>query len=257
MNLLLVNDDGVFAPGIRALSLAGRAAGHRVLVCAPDRERSAASHSATLNRPLRAREVEVPGAEIAWAVDGTPADCAHLGLWLAARYGAPADVAVSGINAGMNLGGACVYSGTVGAAMEASMHGAIALAASLSYRDYQTREHDFSAAARVAVKVAEWAASHPLPRGVLYNLNVPEGPFEAIRGMRAARLTPLFMADAEYAALEDDEGPCYRYTYVPEKLPEDIAYDMPCVSAGFATLTKLTWDMRLDADDAELNEITL
>ena len=115
-------------------------------VCAPDRERSAASHSGTFGRPLRAEPVDYPGAEKAWAVDGTPSDCASLGLFLAGRE-APVDLVVSGINRGMNLGGACVYSGTVGAAMEAAMCGAQALAVSLCIDPRGSEEEDYAAAA--------------------------------------------------------------------------------------------------------------
>ena len=107
MRILLTNDDGVFAPGIRALAEAFSAAGHGVYVCAPDRERSAASHSVTIGGALHARAVDVPGATRAWAVDGTPADCASLGLFLTRDAGV--DLVVSGINRGMNMGGATIY----------------------------------------------------------------------------------------------------------------------------------------------------
>ena len=109
MHILLTNDDGIHAEGLRALCDGLTAAGHRVSVCAPDRERSAASHSVTLNRPLKAVRVDFPGAVRAWAADGTPADCASLGVWLTDDD--PVDLVVAGINWGMNLGGAGVYSG--------------------------------------------------------------------------------------------------------------------------------------------------
>ena len=113
MHIMLTNDDGVHALGIRTLARVLSEAGHRVSVCAPDRERSAASHSITLRRALNVETVEFPGAEIAYAADGTPADCARLGLYLIPDV----DLVISGINNGSNLGGACVYSGTVGAAI--------------------------------------------------------------------------------------------------------------------------------------------
>ena len=121
MRVLLTNDDGIHAPGLRALIEAFSGA-HTVYVCAPDRERSAASHSATMATPLRAKPLDMPGVARAWAVNGTPADCAGLGMFLCRDTGL--DMVVSGINRGMNQGGACIYSGTVGAAMEASMRGA-------------------------------------------------------------------------------------------------------------------------------------
>ena len=100
MHILLTNDDGIHAPGLRALAGGFIAAGHRVTVCAPDRERSAASHSVTLGRALKAAAVDYPGAENAWAVDGTPSDCASLGLWLTRED--PVDLVAAGVNCGMN-----------------------------------------------------------------------------------------------------------------------------------------------------------
>ena len=121
MHLMLVNDDGIHAPGIRALCDAAIAAGHKVSLCAPDRERSAASHAITLGAPIKARKIDFPGAEVAYAASGTPADCARLGLYLIPGV----DAVLSGVNNGSNMGGACIYSGTVSAATEeetASMH---------------------------------------------------------------------------------------------------------------------------------------
>ena len=164
MHIMLTNDDGVHALGIRTLARVLSEAGHRVSVCAPDRERSAASHSITLRRALNVEKVEFPGAEIAYAADGTPADCARLGLYLIPDV----DLVISGINNGSNLGGACVYSGTVGAAMEASMSGVPALASSIGAFDHS----DYVPAARITLKVAEWMMEHPLARGEFYNLNM-------------------------------------------------------------------------------------
>lgn len=257
MHILLTNDDGISARGIRALAAAFAAAGHRVSVCAPDRERSAASHSVTLKRPLRAVPVDFPGAERAWAVDGTPADCASLGLFLLRRED-PADLLVSGINRGMNLGGAAVYSGTVAAAMEASMCGTPAMASSLCVKSYEGEDReDYGPSARLSVRVAEWMEAHPLPRGALYSLNVPPLPYEQIRGLRAARLSPVYLETAEYEVTADAEGLLCRYRGGEGMPMDDPAYDLSMIDAGWATLTKLTWDFRLNADDGELNEIGL
>ena len=101
------------------------------------------------------------GAKAAWACDGTPSDCAALGLFLAREAGI--DLVVSGINRGMNMGGACVYSGTVAAALEAAMDGAQALAVSLYIDPWGKGEEDFDSAAKAALRVAEWMPTHPLP----------------------------------------------------------------------------------------------
>ena len=245
MRVLLTNDDGIAARGLRALADGMIAAGHSVSVCAPDRERSGASHSATIGRPMSAEPVDYPGADQAWQVDGTPADCASLGLWL--KREAPVDLVVAGINRGMNMGGACVYSGTVAAAMEAAMCGSQGLAVSLVLKDWEAEE-DYTAAVRLAVKVAEWAVAHPLPAGVIYNLNVPERPYDEIRGLVPAKLAPVFLGTPMYERVGEN---LYRYRYnAPQSLPADG--DVPLAEAGYATLTRLTWDFRHDADDSDL-----
>ena len=249
MHILLTNDDGIHAPGLRALAGGFIAAGHRVTVCAPDRERSAASHSVTLGRALKAAAVDYPGAENAWAVDGTPSDCASLGLWLTRED--PVDLVAAGVNCGMNQGGAVVYSGTVGAAMEAAMCGTQALAVSLCVKHGDPA--DFTAAARLAVRVAEWMPAHPLPLGCLYNLNVPPLPYEQLRGLTAANLFPTFMGPPVYAVA----GEGYRYHHnEPLSLAVERG-DTQLTDQGYATITRLTWDLRHPMDDGDLNEIGL
>ena len=250
MRVLIANDDGIFAPGIRALGEAFKAAGHRVSVCAPDRERSAASHSVTLGAALRATPMALDWADAAWAVDGTPADCASLGLFL--TRGEPVDVVLAGINRGMNQGGACVYSGTVAAALEASMCGSQGLAVSLCV-PHGDGDFDYAPAARVALRVAEWMRGHPLPRGAMYNLNVPVLPYEQIRGVAAARLAPVFLDDPDYLP-EGENGWRYRGWSRDYDLPGS---DVALTRAGYASLTKLTWDFRMNAEDEELNGIEL
>lgn len=251
MRVLLTNDDGVFAPGIRALAEAFAAAGHTAYVCAPDRGRSAASHSVTIGEPLHAREVEIPGAERAWAVDGMPADCASLGLFLTRDAGV--DMVISGINRGMNMGGAAIYSGTVGAAMEASMCGTQALAVSLHIDPHNPVHEDYGPAARVALRVAAWMPAHPLPLGALYSLNVPPLPYERLKGIVPARLAPVFLDEPQY--LPDGKGG-WHYRGVPRPF-EGEDYDVILADQGYCTLTKLTWDFRMNAPDDELGRIGL
>ena len=256
MRILVTNDDGIFAPGLRALVEAFSGAGHTVYVCAPDRERSCISHAATLNAPLHAEPRDIPGAALAWAVDGTPSDCAALGLFLCRKMGL--DLVVSGVNRGMNQGGACIYSGTVAAVMEAAMHGVQAMAVSLCVRPFGGEDQsDYGPAARVALRVADWIADHPLPRGVIYNLNVPSIPYEALKGIQPATLAPVFLGEVDYDVLEDEGGACYRLRNNEPVPMDDPEYDTCKNSEGYATLTKLTWDFRLNADDSELGRIEL
>ena len=258
MRILLTNDDGIFAPGLKALAACFSGAGHTVYVCAPDRERSAASHSATFTRGLHAAPMDVDHAAQAWAVDGTPADCASLGLFLCREKGV--ELVVSGINLGMNQGGACVYSGTVAAAMEGAMRGVQALAVSLCVRPADGEingDCDFTAAARAALRVVEWMPSHPLPRGAIYNLNVPPLPYEQLRGIRPARLAPVFLETPSYVLLADEQGPCYRFANAAPRQMDDPQWDTCLTDRGYVSLTKLTWDLRLNEDDSELGKIIL
>ncbi|MCQ2437949.1 MAG: 5'/3'-nucleotidase SurE [Clostridia bacterium] len=249
MHFLLTNDDGINAPGIRALADAALRRGHTFCVAAPDRERSAASHSVTLRTPLRADKVDYPGATAAYAIDGTPADCARVGLWLLPDV----DMVLSGINNGPNLGAACIYSGTVGAATEAAMCNYQAIATSMS--SYNCK--DYTAGAEVTVRLAEWAKDHPLPRGAVYNLNIPDIPYDEIKGVRNATLGPMFVCTPAAQAVETPEG--VRYAY---KLGENVPYEDPecdflVIREGWATLTKVCWNVKLNAPDADLTDLSL
>lgn len=250
MHLMLVNDDGIHALGLRALCDAAVAEGHRVSICAPDCERSAASHSITLRRGLRAKKVDYPGAQIAYAADGTPADCASLGLYLIPGV----DVVLSGINNGSNMGGACIYSGTVAAATEASMCGTPALAVSLCAYN----SDDYAAAAKLAMRVADWMIAHPLPRGAIYNLNVPALSYEKILGVRAASMAETYLDSPCYVERQTADGMEYHYTHGDDSVVElDPESDVMLTQAGYASLTKLTWNLRLDAPDPDTSDIQL
>jgi len=131
MRVLVSNDDGVDAPGIRFLAEALRQAGHEVTVVAPDRDRSGASNSLTLDQPLRAKPL---GNEV-YSVAGTPTDCVHLAL--AGMMAADPDIVLSGINNTSNLGDDVIYSGTVAAAMEGRCLGLPAIAMSLATPDHK------------------------------------------------------------------------------------------------------------------------
>lgn len=161
--ILVSNDDGIHSEGIKALARALKRVGD-VFVVAPDRERSAASHSLTLHRPLR---VEKHGPNV-YAIDGTPTDCINLAVngILKKRP----DLVVSGINKGGNLGDDVTYSGTVSAAMEGTLLGIPSFAISLVSRD----NFNFKIAARFAAKLARYIFKKGLPKDTLLNVNVPE-----------------------------------------------------------------------------------
>jgi len=174
--ILVTNDDGVYAPGIRALHEAVSSLGRAVIV-APETDRSAVSHSLTMNRPLRVRELEPD----VYTLDGTPTDCVTIGINKVLSRGP--DLIVSGINPGPNLGDDISYSGTVSAAIEGTMYGIPSLAFSLGGE----APFVFGVAAGVAWKLTSMALHFGLPPGTLLNINVPALEAAAIKGLRFTR----------------------------------------------------------------------
>ncbi len=177
MHILITNDDGYLAPGIKILTreLAQFA---DISVVAPDRNRSGASNSLTLMRPLRVEQTD----DGVYYVDGTPTDCVHLAL--SGLLESPPDMVVSGINAGPNLGDDVLYSGTVAAAMEGRYLGLPAIAVSLAGKPAT----HFQSAADITRKIVEKLTRHPLPDDTLLNINVPDLPADEIVASRATRL---------------------------------------------------------------------
>jgi len=173
--ILITNDDGIHSEGIEALETAMHEIGD-VYVVAPASEMSGASHSLTLERPLRIRQID----DRHWTVDGTPTDCVTLALNRILTDGERPDICVSGINHGANLGDDATYSGTVAGAMEATILGVPGLAFSL----VATRTRDFTESARVAIEVTRKALTDGLPEWTLLNVNIPKGTPKGIRVTR-------------------------------------------------------------------------
>lgn len=180
--ILITNDDGIHSEGIAALEEAMSGLGD-VFVVAPESEMSGASHSLTLARPLRIRQVD----ERHWTVDGTPTDCVTLAVNQILSPDIRPDICVSGINHGANLGDDATYSGTVAGAMEATILGVPGLAFSL----VAYRSHDFTESAKIANEVTAKALADGLPTGTLLNVNIPKGVPKGIRvtkqGFKSAR----------------------------------------------------------------------
>lgn len=250
MRIMLVNDDGYHAVGIQTLGRALIEAGHQVTVCAPDRERSAAGHSFTFSKPITAEEFSENGVT-GYAIGGTPADCASLGLHLLDYQ---VDMVISGINHGPNLGGACIYSGTANAAIQASMGGVPAMAVSLG--DFK-KQYNFEAAAKVALKVMDIIKDHPLEMGEIYNLNVPDVVYEEIKGVRPATLSNDFLCPTRYTKLDTEDGSnVYKVVFGSTAENTDPECDTVLVANGWATLSVLTCNM-VPKRDVEIPEIGL
>jgi 5'-nucleotidase len=182
VRILLTNDDGIHSEGLTVVEEALREVGD-VYTVAPASEMSGASHSLTLARPLRIRQID----ERHWTVDGTPTDCVTLALNRILSEEERPDICVSGINHGGNLGDDASYSGTVAGALEATILGVPGLAFSLVARE----NYDFTEAARFAVVAVRKALEEGLPEGTLLNVNVPTGEIKGVRvtrqGMKNAR----------------------------------------------------------------------
>ena len=243
MKILLVNDDGIDAIGIRSL-VGALSKTHTVWIAAPDRQRSAASMSMTLEQPLRAVPRRVEGAALAYAVDGTPVDCVRLGLGNLVPE--PPDLVISGINHGPNLGSDTLYSGTCGAAQQAAVLGVQAIAMSLDRRD----PTHFEAAVACTERMIGIVERHPLPFGMFYNVNVPDLPLAEIKGVRVTGLATVRYSSA-YERREDPIG--RPYYWVPRgKLPcdPDEDTDYAWMKKGWVTVTPMGFHSeKLDAVD--------
>jgi 5'-nucleotidase len=231
MRILLSNDDGVESDGLQALALALLPLGE-VVVCAPDREQSATSHSISLHRPVRIDAVAPwgPNGEIRrFAVDGTPTDAVYVGVHHVLRD-APPDLVASGINRGANVAQDVHYSGTVAAAMEACVLGLPAFAISLVGR---TAPRDWSHAAAFAPHLAREIARRRLPSGTLLNVNVPPG---VPQGVRITRTGWRSFAAAVVQKM-DPRGRAYYWIGGDEQEHEDVpgsdcnaVFDERCIS---------------------------
>ena len=237
--ILVSNDDGVQAAGIRALAEGLEQLGE-VWVVAPDRERSATSHAISLHKPLRIKAV----AERTFAVDGTPTDCVYMALLRLMER--PPALVVSGINHGPNLGNDVLYSGTVSAAMEAALYGHRALAISLCAPEIPTPAASawhFDTARVVACDLAAAVLAQQMPPGVLLNVNVPNVPEADLRGSKLCRLGYTDWTDA-VDERHDPRGKPY-YWIGGERLGHDdiVDSDNNAVRDGFVSMTPVHYDL--------------
>ena len=233
MNIMVTNDDGIHAAGIRALAEAMSELG-TVTVVAPDRERSAVGHSLTVHTPLRIFELRKGW----YAVDGTPTDCVNMGIHNMLPI--TPDLIVSGINHGANLGDAITYSGTVAAAMEANLMGIPAIAFSLA--TYGPSEH-FTDAAHIAVNVTRTVLAHGLPTDTYLNVNIPNSP-------RSSMLPPLITRQGKRSFIgkiidkTDPRGRKYFWLGGEEShLNDEPGTDFHAISHGHVSITPLHIDL--------------
>jgi len=232
MKILVSNDDGYQAPGLAVLAEHLRRLGE-VIVVAPDRDRSGASNSLTLDMPLRAKAVENGVIR----VEGTPTDCVHLAI--TGLLEETPDIVVAGPNAGPNMGDDVIYSGTVAAATEGRFLGLPAIAVSMN--SFQPKHYDTGA--RVAANLVEKLSVSGLESNIILNVNVPDVPYETLAGIRATRLGHRHKAEA----VVRDRDPRGREIYwVGTAGPEQDAgpgTDFHAVRHGFVSITPLQVDL--------------
>lgn len=232
MNILLSNDDGYFATGINTLYDHLREIAE-VTVVAPDRNRSGASNSLTLENPIRAFKTE----RGFYSVTGTPTDCVHLGTHHLMEQ--EPDMVVAGINHGANLGDDTLYSGTVAAAMEGRALGYTAVAVSL----HGKQAKHFDTAAVFTLKIIKQLLKQPLQKNRIININVPDLPIDEIKGIKLTRLGNRHRADTIIA----DTDPKGRKIYWLGPLPDgqDIGEgtDFHAVENGYVSITPINVDL--------------
>ena len=242
MQILLTNDDGVYAPGLAAMERALRRLGD-VLVVAPLHEQSGVAHSITFLTPLQARKVYVNDKHWAWTVDGSPADCVKLAV--AAILPERPDLVVSGINGGLNASTNILYSGTVAGAVEGAFNGITGIAVSLEYDENEP----FQQAADLAVEVIGKILEQDRTTGRIYNLNIPLKalrndtpqvkvvPMDAMQHweMFERRTDPMGRSYFWLAGQHDPRQP-------KPKKPDQIT-DLIALSQGFITVTPLDFDV--------------
>ena len=238
--ILITNDDGIHSEGIAALESAMKELGE-VYVVAPESEMSGASHSLTLARPLRIRQID----DRHWTVDGTPTDCVTFALNRILSNGELPSICVSGINHGANLGDDATYSGTVAGAMEATILGVPGIAFSL----VATRSHDFTESARVAIDVTRKALADGIPEWTLLNVNIPKGVPKGIR------VTTQGFKEAKPVISEhiDPRGkPYYWIGEVREGFRATGGTDFEAIDEGYVSVTPMRSDLTNHAAIEEL-----
>ncbi|MDQ2733173.1 MAG: 5'/3'-nucleotidase SurE [Armatimonadota bacterium] len=237
MRILVSNDDGIYAPGLRDLVAALADLGE-ILVAAPDRARSASGHSITLHKPLRADPVQIAGAAAAYSISGTPTDCVALAL--RRLFKEPPDLLISGINHGANLGWDLTYSGTVAAAVEGALLGTPAIAISLASRNpEQTYHHAAACARRLAIRIQK----DPLPPFTLLNVNVPWTGDEPPLGIRVTRQGKR-RYDGGVVERQDPSG--RPYYWLGGEIPEEElspGTDTRAIIDGYTSVTPIHLDL--------------
>lgn len=241
MRILLSNDDGYFAPGLAALAEALDRFGE-VVVVAPEQNRSGASNSLTLDRPLLLKQA----ANGFYFVNGTPTDCVHLAV--TGMLDKLPDIIVSGINLGANMGDDTIYSGTVAAATEGYLLGIPSIAVSLT----SFAGENFATAGKVAAEIVAKYIENPIPEPVLLNVNVPDIPYADLQGMEVTRLGRRHKAEPVVKMKSPRNETVYWVGAAGAAADAGPGTDFHAVEQGRVSITPLQIDL---THNAQLNQI--
>jgi len=237
VQILLTNDDGIYAPGLAALERQLRKMG-TVTVVAPLTEQSGVGHSITYLTPLMARKVfDDTGNQRGWAVEGSPADCVKLAV--SELCPQRPDLVVSGINSGLNAGINVLYSGTVAAAIEGAFFGINSVAVSLEFDEHAR----YDQAAQQAAAIIQQILDQQKPQAQLFNLNIPNA---ALDNQAEVHVVPVATAPwgEDFEERRDPRGRKYYWaTGMQPDPPSDTETDLSAIRAGHITLTPLQFDM--------------
>ena len=243
MKILLSNDDGVHAPGIRALYLALKEVAE-VRVIAPDRNCSGASNSLTLHNPLRIRKLD----NGFYSVNGTPTDCVHLGT--NSPIAEDVDIVVSGINDSPNMGDDVLYSGTVAAAMEGRFMGLPSIAVSMGGRG-----HDYyETAAKVVADIVADMEKAPLRLDTVLNINVPYTTYDKLKGTKVTKLGRRHRADTMVHDRDPFGNEIFWYGPIGHHTSDEPQTDFAAINGGDVSITPLSLDMTAQRHTDTLTE---
>lgn len=236
MKLLLSNDDGIYAEGLRAL--------HRrfsdtcsTVVVAPDQECSAISHAISLEMPIRSRKVSLRNGDKAYAVSGTPADCIKLAMIELLKE--RPDLMISGINPGANTGVHINYSGTLAAAREAVFYGIPAMAVSIMGKT----PGYYDQAAQFVEDLAKKVMANGLPEGTFLNVNIPDLPLERIRGVRISNQNLALPCEQMEKRFDPRERPYYWHGIAAQAPGGDSDSDVAVIAKNYISITPIKCDM--------------
>lgn len=240
VHILVTNDDGVTAPGLLALAQEMRVLG-KVSILAPDRNWSASGHVKTMHKPLRVKETQLQDGSTAFATDGAPSDCVALAVL--GVLSEQIDVVVSGINPNANIGHDVTYSGTVTAAMEATIWGLPGIAVSLDSPENHLGVLDYGMAARIARQIVETVNRRGMPKGTLLNVNVPYLPEAEIKGIKVTRQGLRVYRDKLDMRLDPRNLPYY---WIGGESPTGVqkeGTDFGAIKQGYVSITPLQLDL--------------